>query len=94
MTGNRGEPQRTKNGAGNGNKSQELGEAQGRKIGSVQQKRVNGKEEGKQRKNSDATQVKRTREKEQEENKEDKLHDASEGGTKERDRRRIKIGSV
>ena len=43
-------PQRTKNGAGNGNKSHELGEAQGRNIGSVQQKRVNGKEEGKQRK--------------------------------------------
>ena len=63
-------PQRTKNGARNGNKSQELGETQGRKIGSVQQMKVNGKVEGKQRKYSGTTQVKSTRGKGQEEKKE------------------------
>ena len=46
------------------------GEAQGKKIGPDQWKRVNGKEEGNQRKYSGTMQVKRTKEKGQEENKE------------------------
>ena len=130
MTGNRGEPQRTKNGAGNGNKWKERGGERHKEErlarinrGGWTEKKKETKENivarkwkgqrkgtgGEQGRKISTMQVKEEQKKGTEgeqglaeskwltlegRNNKAKQRDTSEGGTKERDRRRIKIGWV